>query len=78
MWHNDEKKRLQNAELESLVLLRELDTKNLAITELALALLYLGEGTKQKMKRGWVVPIRLFSNFLSPASGKYTKCLKIK
>lgn len=52
-WHNAEKsKRLSLAESDGLELLAKLDTKDLKIYELALALLYLGEGTKAKDETG--------------------------
>jgi hypothetical protein len=52
-WHNEQKAlRVQLAEQEGLTLLRKVDTKNVHITELALALLYLGEGTKAKGETG--------------------------
>ncbi|PIY58543.1 MAG: hypothetical protein COY98_01480 [Candidatus Yonathbacteria bacterium CG_4_10_14_0_8_um_filter_43_17] len=52
-WHNNEKlRRLQLAEQEGLTLLKNIDTSNVHTTELALALLYLGEGTKAKDETG--------------------------
>lgn len=52
-WHNSEKlKRFKLAEKESLALLKNIDTKNVHTIELALALLYLGEGTKAKDETG--------------------------
>ncbi len=52
-WHNAEKeKRLQLAEKEALEIIHSIDTKNKAIIEIALALLYLGEGTKAKDETG--------------------------
>ncbi len=52
-WHNEQKaQRIKIAERESLNLLSKVDTKNVHITELALALLYLGEGSKAKGETG--------------------------
>lgn len=52
-WHNREKlERLQLAEHEGLDLLSRIDMNDASITELALALLYLGEGTKAKDETG--------------------------
>ena len=52
-WHNREKlERLQLAEREGLDLLSRIDMNDASITELALALLYLGEGTKAKDETG--------------------------
>ncbi len=52
-WHNEQKaNRVQFAEQEGVNLLSKIDTKNVHITELALALLYLGEGTKVKGETG--------------------------
>jgi hypothetical protein len=49
LWHNNEKrKRLLTAEQEGLSLLQKIDIHNIYTTELALALLYLGEGTKRQ------------------------------
>ncbi len=52
-WHNAEKeKRLQFAENEALNVIHSVNTKDTAIIEIALALLYLGEGTKAKDETG--------------------------
>ncbi len=52
-WHNAEKaKRIQLAEAEALDTLSHIDLNNIYSTELALALLYLGEGTKAKDETG--------------------------
>ncbi len=49
LWHNQQKElRLKNAENEALETLSNLDNKNKLIQELALAMLYLGEGAKTK------------------------------
>lgn len=49
LWHNEEKaKRMQLAEIKGLSLLKEIDINDTNITELVLAILYLGEGTKTK------------------------------
>ncbi len=53
LWHNKEKaKRLKSAEIDGLSLLKEIDMNDAKITELALAILYLGEGTKAKSETG--------------------------
>ncbi len=53
VWHNNGKReRLQMAERQAIDLLEKIDVRNLHITELALALLYLGEGTKAKEETG--------------------------
>lgn len=50
IWHNQQKnKRLQEAKRQALNVLNNIDTKNLNITELALAILYLGEGGKSSV-----------------------------
>lgn len=53
LWHNKEKaKRMQLAEIEALSLLKKIDLTDINITELVLAILYLGEGTKAKCETG--------------------------
>ncbi len=53
LWHNTEKaKRLKSAEIEGISLLKRIDMSDVNITELALAILYLGEGTKAKSETG--------------------------
>ncbi len=52
-WHNDQKIfRLQTAEQEALRVISNIDMSNKHILELALAILYLGEGTKAKLDTG--------------------------
>lgn len=64
-WHNQEKyKRLKTTELESLSLLSQIDKKNTNVIELALALLYLGEGTKSQAETGMGSSDPLILNFL--------------
>lgn len=53
IWHNDAKaNRINVSENEGRLLLDNIDYKNNDITELALALLYLGEGTKAQGETG--------------------------
>ena len=53
LWHNAEKqKRLIRARYEANQVLRGLNLKNKNVIELALAMLYLGEGTKSKVETG--------------------------
>lgn len=48
-WHNNQKtQRLIEAEKQSLLTLENIDTNKISIRELALAMLYLGEGSKTK------------------------------
>src|SRR3989344_5363925 len=48
LWHNEEKvKRLALAKVEARETLKKIKTNNIAILELALAMLYLGEGSKK-------------------------------
>ena len=48
IWHNAQKeKRIARAEREALATLAKIDSSDLAILELALAILYLGEGSKK-------------------------------
>jgi len=48
LWHNAQKeKRLEKAQKEALNVLKQIDTNNKNILELALAILYLGEGSKK-------------------------------
>ncbi len=50
-WHNEQKQhRLDSARMQALATLNSLDTKDKDIMELALAVLYLGEGTKKKVE----------------------------
>ncbi|MFM2424314.1 MAG: hypothetical protein RLZZ70_705, partial [Candidatus Parcubacteria bacterium] len=52
-WHHAEKeKRLRFAENEALQIIDSVDIKDKAMIEIALALLYLGEGTKAKNETG--------------------------
>ena len=53
VWHNDAKaQRIKISENEGRLVLDNIDCTNKYITELALALLYLGEGTKAKNETG--------------------------
>lgn len=53
LWHNEEKaRRLRSAETEGLSLLKNIDMNDNNISELVLAILYLGEGTKAKCETG--------------------------
>lgn len=53
MWHNQQKQtRLKYAENQALSLLSAIDLENKAVLELALAMLYLGEGLKTKSGTG--------------------------
>lgn len=53
IWHNEEKaKRMKLAEAMGLSLLNKIDISDKNITELVLAILYLGEGTKAKCETG--------------------------
>ncbi|MEK9176689.1 MAG: hypothetical protein AAB923_00155 [Patescibacteria group bacterium] len=53
LWHNQRKaERLEDAKNAAEKTLDQLDLKNPAVTELALAMLYLGEGTKAKLETG--------------------------
>lgn len=50
-WHNEQKRlRLELAKMDALETLNEIDSNNNATLELALALLYLGEGTKKNVE----------------------------
>jgi len=50
-WHNAQKeKRLKEAKKQAQDVIKSLDTHSLQILELALAMLYLGEGTKKKIE----------------------------
>ena len=52
-WHNEAKaKRIEASENEGRIVLNNIDYNNKHITELALALLYLGEGTKAQVETG--------------------------
>ena len=61
IWHNDQKKRrLIEARQQALSVLSQIDTQNLHTLELALSLLYLGEGDKtQQTSMGSSSPIIL-------------------
>ncbi len=51
LWHNNEKiKRLKQAEIEALKFLENINTEDEKIIELALAILYLGEGSKKNIE----------------------------
>lgn len=50
-WHNEQKRlRLEKAQKEALETLEQINRKDKAVMELALAMLYLGEGTKRKVE----------------------------
>jgi len=51
LWHNEQKRRrIEEAKLQALHTLENINTKNKYILELALAILYLGEGSKRTIE----------------------------